>query len=71
MWKESNPRKIKSDPLIYLNVAPKDFITEVTFDPRLDDEILASLKSTLQILMPKVKIQKSKLNTIDPIDIKI
>ena len=55
------PRNIP--PYVNISIQPKDLIKEITFDYRLDDNLFNCLKSTMQVLLPGVKIQKSTLGT--------
>jgi len=65
LWQENDVHSKAPNPIVSINVHPADFIKEVAFDYRLDDGLYTSLKSALQIMLPKVKIQKSKLGIVD------
>jgi hypothetical protein len=46
---------------IALNIEPNDFIEEITFDPRIDDEIFQTYKNVILKMGYKNPINKSKL----------
>lgn len=53
-------------PFIQLDMNPVDFIDEVVFDYRLDDNLFNGMKCCLQKILPKVSINRSSLGKFTP-----
>ena len=65
LWQENDVNSQIPNPYVHINVRPADFIKEVAFDYRLEDGLYTSLKSVLQVMLPKVRVQKSTLGIIN------